>query len=228
MAKSNIPTLNVKYRPESGKNAMRRIRRAGGTPGIIFGRSGLTTPITFKVRELEELLHSAKKGLNTLFAISVDGEKKEEIPMAMIKEYQLEPVSHNFLHVSFYRVHMDRLMQFAVPIVTKGISIGVKDMGGHMEVIQREITIECLPGDVPVNYVVDVSKMKLNDTFTVGDLGLPDNVTYTGELDDPIVSIVTTRQEAEEGAEGEELEEGEEGEVSEEEGSEGEDKGSED
>jgi large subunit ribosomal protein L25 len=227
MAKKEIPVLNVSYRPESGKNAMRRIRKAGGTPGIIFGRSGHTTPITFTVRDLEIILQEAKKGLNTMFQIKVTGEKEEEIPLSMIKDYQLEPVSHDFLHVSFFRVHTDRMMEFHIPVITEGTAHGVKEQGGHMELIQREATVECLPTDVPVNFVVDVTEMTIGDTITAADLDMPEGVKYVGEPDDPIVTVVTTRLEleAEEEEEEEELEEGEvpEGEEGEEgEGEEGE------
>lgn len=233
MAKPKFPKLEVEYRTQSGKNAMRRIRKAGGTPGIIFGRSGHTTPITFSARDLDATLHASGKGLNTLMAISVTGEKEEEIPLAIVKEYQLEPVSHDFLHVSFFRVHTDRLMQFEVPVLIKGTSIGVKDQGGHMEVIRREVLLECLPTDVPVNIVVDVSEMEMGDSMMSAELDLPENVKYVGDPDEPIVTIVSTRAQLEDLEADEEEEEGEEGEGEEgeegegEEGEEGEDKESE-
>lgn len=228
MATPKKKLLKVEPREETGKNAMRRLRKSGLTPGIVFGRSGETTPVKFQARELEKLLHS-RTGFNTLFTIEVDG-SKDEAPMVIVKDYQVEPVSHEFLHVSFYRVHMDRLMEVEIPIHTTGTAPGVKDQGGILELVLRELTVECLPADIPESFTIDISWMHIGDAVRVSDLGdeFGDKIKALVEEEQTIVQLIPPRKlalpepgEEVEGEEGEEVEgeegEGEEGEESSEE-----------
>lgn len=204
--------LKAELREESGKNAMRRLRKGGYAPGIVFGRSGETTPVKFRPRDLEKLLHS-RSGFNTLFTIEVDG-AKEANPMVIVKDYQVEPVSHEFLHVSFYRVHMDRLMEVEIPIHTVGIAPGVKDQGGILELIMRDLTVECLPADILESITLDISKMLIGDAVRVGDLELGDKIRILAEDEQTLLQVIPPRKVVVEveAVEGEEVE-GEEGEA---------------
>lgn len=181
-------TLNATHRSESGKNAMRRLRKAGNVPGIVFGRSGETTPVSFNPKELLKILHS-DSGFNTIFTLNVEGADKPLSPMVIVKEYQLEPVTHNFLHVSFYRVRMDRLMEVEIPIQVVGISPGVKNEGGTLDLVMREIEVRCLPADIPEHITVDISNLHMNDTVRVKDLDIPEKVEVLEEEEGVVLHI---------------------------------------
>jgi large subunit ribosomal protein L25 len=197
--------LNAELREERGKNAMRRIRKAGLAPGIIFGRSGETTPVTFSPGDLEKIIHS-ESGFNTLFNVKIKGEKAN--PMVIIKEYQLEPVSHDFLHVSFYRIHMDRLVEVDIPIHAHGVAHGVKNQGGMLDQILRELHVECLPGDIPEAFSIDVTPLHLHDSVHIRDLEIPEGVKVLDEMDAVILQVIPPKRVVVEEVE-EELEEAE-------------------
>ena len=88
----------------------------------------------------------------------------------LVKEYQLDPIDHRLLHADFYQVAMDKMLTVTVPIVLKGEAKGVKQQGGIVDFVNREIEIEVLPGDIPENIIVDISELMLNQGVRVRDL----------------------------------------------------------
>jgi large subunit ribosomal protein L25 len=88
----------------------------------------------------------------------------------MIRDTQLHPVSSRLLHVDFLRVAMDERLKVKVPVDIRGEAMGVKQQGGILEIVQREVEIECLPADIPDHFFVDVSGLAINQSFRVGDL----------------------------------------------------------
>lgn len=189
--------LNATFRTDSGKNAMRRLRKAGSVPGIVFGRSGETQPVSFNPKELLKILHS-DSGFNTIFTINIEGADKPLSPMVIVKEYQLEPVTHSFLHVSFYRVRMDRLMEVDIPLQVVGVSPGIKNEGGILDLVMREIAVRCLPADIPEHVTVDISSLHMNDTIRVKDLPIPEKVEVLEEQDAVVLHISAPKKVVEE------------------------------
>src|SRR5512143_1760490 len=113
-------TLNAVKREDTGKNAMVRLRRTGMVPAVVYG--GATgggvpqaTPIAVESKALARILHSGL-GANTLIGLQVGDDESR----VMIREYQLDPVSHALLHADFYRVALDKLVTVTVPIVLTG------------------------------------------------------------------------------------------------------------
>ena len=92
------------------------------------------------------ILHS-ESGVNTLIGLKVDGGDSR----VMVKEYQIDPIDHKLLHADFYQVAMDKALTVTVPLLMKGEAPGVKQQGGIVDFVNREIEIECLPGDIPEN-----------------------------------------------------------------------------
>ena len=111
------------------------------------------------------ILHS-ESGVNTLIGLKVDGGDTR----VMVKEYQIDPIDHKLLHADFYQVAMDKALTVTVPLVMKGEAPGVKQQGGIVDFVNREIEIECLPGDIPESIVVDISELMLNQGVRVRDL----------------------------------------------------------
>src|SRR5262245_55241140 len=163
-------TLEATERSSFGKNEARRIRQGGQVPAVVYGTSDgpnrEATPIAVNPRALLRILHS-ESGVNTLISLKLKGAAETKV---LVKEYQLDPVSHQVLHADFYRIRMDREIRVTIPVLVKGEPKGVKQQGGVLEFIRREIEVECLPADIPENVEVDVSDLMLHQGVRVRDL----------------------------------------------------------
>jgi large subunit ribosomal protein L25 len=119
----------------------------------------------------------------------------------LVKEYQLDPIAHRLLHVDFYQVAMDKMLTVTVPVVLKGEARGVKQQGGVVDFVHREIEIEVLPGDIPENIIVDITELMLNQGVRVRDIMGSDAAgnavkwKATSESDMMLVHVVAPRAE---------------------------------
>jgi large subunit ribosomal protein L25 len=160
-------TLQAEKRETRGKNEARRLRASGRIPAVVYGvEKGKATEISVDPKVLSRILHS-ESGVNTL--IGLQGVSTGDTRV-LVKEYQLDPISHKLLHVDFYQVAMDKMLTVTVPIVLKGEAKGVKQQGGIVDFVNREIEIETLPGDIPENITVDVSELMLNQGIRVREI----------------------------------------------------------
>lgn len=186
-------TLEAVKRSTKGKNEARRLRAAGRIPATLYGAqkegdAGMSFPVAVDPKPLLRILHS-ESGLNTLITLKLDGEGDSRV---LVKEIQLDPVTHSVLHADFYRVNMDRRITVTVPLVFKGEPKGVKLEGGVLEVLHREIELETLPADIPDAIEVDVRELNLNDALFVRDVAT--NTKWTaGDPDMMIVHVVMPR-----------------------------------
>jgi len=151
--------LEARSRDTFGKNAARRTRAAGWIPAVVYGGHAqgerpVGHPISVDPKALYRILHS-DSGVNTLIGLKVDD--AEGPTRVLVREYQLDPVTHALLHADFYRVAMDKLLTVTVPIVLRGEAQGVKLQGGVVDFVSRDIEVECLPADIPDEIVVDFS-----------------------------------------------------------------------
>ena len=153
-------------RSQLGKNNTGRLRRRGMIPAVIYGRGREVRSVSLDPKKISEILHS-DTGHNTIFKVVVGS---GEPVNAMIKSYQLDPVRGRLLHADLLAISMDRKMKFMVPIEIVGEAPGVKTDGGIMDVIRREIEVECLPGDVPDHIRVNVGELQINDQIRVSEL----------------------------------------------------------
>jgi len=163
--------LEAVVRDTFGKNEARRTRREGRVPAVVYGatseggaRDAMAIAVTPKA--LLKILHS-ESGANTLISLRLAGGADAKV---LVKEYQLDPITHQLLHADFYRVAMDRTLQITVPVIVRGEPRGVKQQGGLLEFVRREIEVECLPGDIPEHVEIDVSELMLHDGVRVRDI----------------------------------------------------------
>jgi large subunit ribosomal protein L25 len=185
-------TLEAKTRDSFGKNEARRTRRSGFVPGVLYGGEGKqATPISVEPRALLRILHS-ESGANTLISLKLPGTGDTRV---LVKEYQLDPVTHQLLHADFYRVAMDRVIQVTIPVIVSGEPKGVKQQGGVLEFIRREIEIECLPGDIPEHVEVDVSELMLHQGVRVRDLPTSPKWKALSEADMMLVHVIMPKAE---------------------------------
>ncbi len=185
-------TLEANARDTFGKNEARRTRRGGHVPGVLYGGEGRTaTPIAVDPKALLKILHS-ESGANTLISLKLAGAGDMRV---LVKEFQLDPVTHKLLHADFYRIAMDRVLRVTIPVLVKGEPKGVKQQGGLLEHIRREIEIECLPADIPENVEIDVSELMLYQGVRVRDLGVHPKWTALSDADMMIVHVIMPKAE---------------------------------
>ena len=163
-------TLDVVKRDGRGKNEARRLRAEGRIPAVLYGTrkdaklpEGI--PVAVDPKELLRILHS-DSGANTLITVKLDGAESR----VMVKEYQLDPITHKLLHADFYQLAMDRAITVTVTIVVKGEPKGVKQQGGVLDFVTRDIQVQCLPTDIPEHIDIDVSELMLHQAVRVKDL----------------------------------------------------------
>ncbi len=188
--------LEAVKRDRFGKNEAGRLRREGQVPSVLYGGTGegkaMATPIVVPPKELSRILHS-ESGANTLITLKLDGESHQ----VMVKEYQIHPVSHALLHADFYRIAMDKVVTVTVPIVLRGEAPGVKQQGGLLDFVHREIQVECLPADIPEHIEVDVSNLMLNQAIRLREITESVKWKPVSESDIMIVHVVAPKAEAE-------------------------------
>jgi large subunit ribosomal protein L25 len=186
--------LEAMTRATFGKNEARRTRREGKVPGVLYGGGGAggkdATPISVEPKALLKILHS-ESGANTLISLKLGGADAK----VLVREYQLDPVTHQVLHADFYRVAMDRLLQVTIPVIVKGEPKGVRQQGGLLEFIRREIEIECFPADIPEHVEVDVSELMLHQGIRVRDLAPSDKWKPKSDPDMMIVHVILPKAE---------------------------------
>ena len=187
--------LEATARDSFGKNEARRSRREGLVPAVLYGASGganrEATAIAVNPKALLKILHS-ESGANTLISLKLAGTADARV---LVREYQLDPVTHQLLHADFYRVAMDRAIQVMIPVVVKGEPAGVKQQGGILEFVRREIEIECLPGDIPEHVEVDVSELMLHQGIRVRDLAVQPRWKPVSDSDMMLVHVIMPKAE---------------------------------
>ncbi len=188
--------LEAKTRDTFGKNEARRTRAAGQVPAVVYGAvteggSKDATPIVVEPKALLRILHS-ESGANTLISLKLTGASDTKV---LVKDYLLDPVTHQVLHADFYRVAMDRVIQVTIPITVKGEPKGVKQQGGILEFVRREIQIECLPGDIPEHVEVDVTELMLHEGVRVRDIATNPKWTPLSDTDMMLVHVIMPKAE---------------------------------
>jgi large subunit ribosomal protein L25 len=187
--------LEAVKREGRGKNEANRLRASGKIPAVLYGtrRDGKApegVAVAVDPKLVLKILHS-DSGVNTLISLRLDGAESR----VMMKEYQLDPVTHALLHADFYQLAMDKAITVPVPIQLRGEPKGVKVQGGIIDFISREIQVECLPTDIPESIVVDVSDLLLNQAIRVRDLAESPKWKAVTEPETMIVHIVAVKVE---------------------------------
>lgn len=187
-------TLQAEKRATRGKNEARRLRAAGRIPAVVYGvEKGKAIEISVDPKILSRILHS-DSGANTL--ISLQGLEGAADARVLVKEYQLDPIHHKMLHADFYQVAMDKKLIVTVPIVLKGEAKGIKQQGGVVDFVNREIEIEVLPADIPEHIDVDITELMLGQGVRVRDVHTEGaKWTPISDMDLMLVHVVAPRAE---------------------------------
>jgi len=165
-------TIVAEPRAERGKNEARRLRVRGRIPAVVYGAGKDATALSVDPKEIDRVLYSST-GHNTIFDLQIKG--LENTP-AMIVDWQHDPVKDNLLHIDVARIDLKKKLTVRVPVHTVGEPAGVKLQGGLMEVVTREIEIECLPDNIPERYTVDVTALMIGESVRASDVAIDDSV----------------------------------------------------
>lgn len=191
-------TLEAAKRETRGKNEARRLRASGRIPSVVYGvKAGgaavESVAVAVDPKEVLRILHS-ESGANTLINLRLDGAETR----VMVKEYQLDPITHGLLHADFYQLAMDKAITVTVPITLKGEPKGVKLQGGLLDFVTRDIQVQCLPADIPEHIDVDVTELMLNQSIRLRDL--PQNPKWKPVTDGDTMLVHVVMPKAEESA----------------------------
>jgi large subunit ribosomal protein L25 len=184
-------TLEAQAREAGSKNDAKRVRQGGKIPAVVYGAGKDSLPVTVDPRHVQRILNS-ETGHNTIFDLALKGGEQTK---AMIVDWQYEPIKGKLLHIDLKRIAMDKALKVSVPIVLKGEAAGVKQEGGIMEQILREVEIECLPADIPSHIDADVSHLTFGLVLRVSDLPHSDKLKFITDANQPVAHVTSVKEE---------------------------------
>lgn len=179
--------LTAQIRKETGKNACSRLRRNGFIPAIIYTH-GKSEAVQVPKREFGKLF-KGNISESVVIDLEVSGGSSEPEQKVIVKDYQLNPVTDEVVHLDFYKVDLSQKLQTVVPVMTTGTSKGER-MGGMLDVVERELQIEALPGDLPEKIEIDVTNLDLGHSIHVRDLPVSGSLRFLADADRVVVTVL--------------------------------------
>lgn len=191
---SQATQVEAEPREEFGKNAARRLRRAGRIPGVLYGGGGPAISVAVDPHKISQILYS-ESGHNALFTLEIRGKAPARV---MIRDWTADPVDGRLLHVDLVRIAKDTALKVKVPVHVTGEPKGVKVQAGIFEFVTREVEVECLPDDIPDHVTVDVSELMIGLNLRVSDLQLGSKVKVLTDPTRVVAHVVAPKAEEEE------------------------------
>lgn len=182
-------TLTAERRAAKGKGAARQLRAAGRVPAVIYGHGRTPEALSISQTELEKALIGIAAA-STVIDLTVDGKPVK----TLIREIQRTAVRRNIIHVDFYEIHADEKIKLKIPVHLTGTPDGVRNAGGVLDQVLREVEIEVLPVHIPERVELDVTALTIGKSLHVRDLQLP-HVTVLTHPDDTVCTVVPPRVE---------------------------------
>jgi large subunit ribosomal protein L25 len=173
-----------------GKNEARRLRASGRVPAVVYGAKKPSLAISVDPKQITRILQS-ESGHNTIFELQVDGDKAR----VMIVDWQYDPMKGKLLHLDLKRIAMDERITVQVPIHCVGEAAGVKQQGGILDQVLREVEIECLPGDIPTHIDADVSNLVFGTVLRVADLPHTGSLKFLTDPNQTVAHITSVKEE---------------------------------
>ncbi len=186
---AHIVSLAASPRQATGKGAARQARFKGKVPGVIYGHGRDSQPLEVEAKALEKALHGIEPA-STIIELTVDGKRTK----TLIREIQRHPVRPDIIHVDFYEIHAEEKVTLKVPVHLAGSPDGVRNAGGVLDQVTREVEIEVLPENIPDRVELEVTALKIGDSLHVRDLQIP-NATILTAPELTIATVVPPRAE---------------------------------
>jgi large subunit ribosomal protein L25 len=182
-------TITAEVRDSRGKNEARRLRVSGKIPAVVYGARQHPMAVAVSPKDLNRILHS-KSGHNTIFNVDITG---AETAPVMIVAWQSDPIKDHLLHADLKRIDLSQRLAVKVPVHTTGEPKGVKQQSGLLELVTREIEIECLPDEIPEDFVIDVVELMLGESRRAGDLPMTGSMKLLSPPDSVIAHVIALR-----------------------------------
>lgn len=179
-----MATLNARLRDGTGKGVARKLRSAGEIPAVAYGHGKEGRALTVNAHELELLLASINPE-NTIIDLKVDGSKSAQV---LIREVQHHPSRPFIQHVDFFQIRAGEKLHVSVPVRLHGTPIGVREGGGVLQEVLHELSVECLPKDIPAGIDIDIDSLAVGDSIHVSDVEL-ENAVVLNAADLVICSV---------------------------------------
>lgn len=179
--------LAAQSRTATGSAAARRMRAEGHIPGVVYGLGMDPISVSVERRDLRLALSGAA-GVNTVLSLEVEGKTYP----AVVKELQRHPIKRTVSHIDFLTVNMNEALQVHVPLRLEGEAKAVAAEGGLVDPAVDSIEVSCTPGNIPDEFVIDITDMQPHDIIRLADVPMPKGVTATGDPDMPVVTILIT------------------------------------
>ncbi|MDD5643984.1 MAG: 50S ribosomal protein L25 [bacterium] len=183
--------LDAQLREVTGTGSARAFRRAGKIPAVVYSHGDKPISVIVDEKQFNRATYG-HSGENFLIDLKIEKEKKKR--KALIKEAQIDPISNKIIHIDFNEVYMDEKIRTHVPVSEKGEAKGVKDQGGVLEHLLREVEIECLPGEIPEKIDVDISNLELGFSIHVSDLKISKGVKILTDPGEAVFSIAMPKE----------------------------------
>ena len=190
MISQEVVEAQAREESSRGKNEARRLRAKGRVPAVVYGARKPTVAISVDPKQITRILQS-ESGHNTIFELQLNGDKGQ----VMIVDWQYDPMKDKLLHIDLKRIAMDERIKVQVPIHTVGEAAGVKQQGGILDQVLREVEIECLPGDIPTHVDADVSELVFGKVLRVADLKFAPAIKVLTDPNQTVAHITSVKEE---------------------------------
>ena len=191
--------LHVEKREETGHKTTKMLRHQGRVPAIFYYHNEDSIPLSLDQKEIEHLSHQEVNIINVIFP---DGKTRKSI----FREIQRDPVSEAILHVDILGIKLTEKVRLTIPVILTGTPVGVKDEGGILEHLLREVSVEGLPLDIPEHIEIDVSDLNIGDVVTLEDIPA-EKFRFVTEVHHAVANVIHPKVVVEEVVEEEEVEE---------------------
>jgi len=180
---------------EIKSNASRRLRNKHYIPAVVYGLK--EEPVSVKIREKEfKGLLKGRSIYSLIFDMHIDGAKKNKKETVLIKEFQRDPITREFLNVDFLRIQMEKEIETTIPIhiINEEVAVGIKEGGGVLQHGLRELHIYCFPADIPEYIEYDIKDLDMGVTVRVSDINISDKIKILNDPEEVVVSIIHPTQ----------------------------------
>jgi len=190
MSSQEVVQAQSRQDSSRGKNEARRLRASGRVPAVIYGAKQQSLAVSVDPKQISRIL-SSESGHNTIFDVEVGAEKSK----VMIVDWQYDPLKGKLLHIDMKRIAMDEKIRVKVPIHLVGEAAGVKQQGGILDQVLREVEIECLPSDIPSHIDADVSELVFGTVLRVADLARAGSLKFLTDAAQTVAHITSVKEE---------------------------------
>ncbi|MDW7649792.1 MAG: 50S ribosomal protein L25/general stress protein Ctc [Bacillota bacterium] len=188
-------------RETASKGHLKSLRAEGMVPATVYGQKDAAKSVSVDAKDITAVVQSAT-GLNTLIDLAVEGNKETVIIKQLERDILL---ADRFTHIDFLRISLKDKLEVQVPVILTGEAAGVKE-GGILQQSLREVSLKCLPTDIPEHLELDVTNLGVGESLSVAELAVPEGSEFISEPDETVVTVVAPRM-AEDAAEEGEAEE---------------------